>query len=398
MRIAASAAALVLATATLADWGQFRGPGAQGLAGGAKIPRKFSPDENLAWKMDLPGRGLSSPIVSKGKVFLTASGGVGDARLYVLCFDAETGKKLWQREFRATGRVSCHPSMCMATPTPAADGSRVVAFYSCNDVACLDYDGNVQWFRGLGHDFGNASNTVGMSSSPVIGSDTVIVQVENQSDSFAAGLNLATGVSRWRIDRPAKASWASPVVYRNKDRDVLLLQSSDKLTAHEPGTGKELWSHTARISPVPSVTVADGKILVPTPNIQALDMDVKSLAPEVKWTGEKFSTGTPSPLIMEGKAFGLAGPILKCADLATGKMLWQLRLKGSFWSSPIGVGGLVYVFNQAGECHVVRPLEKEGEILAVNDLKQHIDATPAIANDALYIRSDSTLFKIAAKE
>ena len=397
MRIATALAAMWAVVPAAADWGQFRGPGAQGLAAGAKLPRKFSPTENLAWKADLPGRGLSSPVVAKGKVFVTASGGIGDARLYVLCFGAESGKKLWQREFRATGRVSCHPTMCMATPTPATDGERVVAFYSTNDVVCLDLAGNVQWFRGLGLDYPLGSNTVGMSSSVVIGSDTAILQVENQADSYAAGLNLATGETRWRLPRPPAASWASPVVYRDKDRDVLLLQSPDRLTAHEPGTGKLLWTHTAKISPVPSVTVADGKILVPAGQIEALDADVKSLAPERKWTGEKFSTGTPSPLIMEGKAYAVAGPFLKCADLATGKLLWQLRMKGSFWSSPVGVGGLIYLFNQDGECHVVRPLDKEGEILAVNELKERIDATPAIAGDALFIRSDKTLWKFATK-
>ena len=105
MRTTAVFWTLALAAVAPADWMQFRGDGGQGLAGGAKLPRKFSATENLAWKAELPGRGLSSPIVVKGKVFVTASNGPRDDRLRLFCFDAATGKQVWERQFRATGRV-----------------------------------------------------------------------------------------------------------------------------------------------------------------------------------------------------------------------------------------------------------------------------------------------------
>jgi len=142
-------AILTTATLTAADWPQFRGADTTGVAPDQKVPKSLG--DHLAWTVDLPGRGLSGPIVVGGRVFLTASSGYQQDRLHVLCFDAPTGKKLWERQFWATGRTLCHPKMCNATPTPASDGRRVFAFFSSNDVVCLDLEGNLLWMRGLTH-------------------------------------------------------------------------------------------------------------------------------------------------------------------------------------------------------------------------------------------------------
>ena len=172
-----------------ADWPQFRGADSSGVAADSNLPTEIG--ENIAWSAELPGRGLSGPIVVGGRVLLTASSGYQQDRLHVLCFDAKSGKKLWERQFWATGRTLCHPKMCNATPTPASDGKRVFAFYSSNDVICLDLDGNLEWMRGMTHDYPNASNSLGMASSPVVAGDTLIVPVENLSESFTAGLDPA---------------------------------------------------------------------------------------------------------------------------------------------------------------------------------------------------------------
>src|SRR6185436_7297544 len=121
--------------------------------------------QHLAWKTDLPGRGLSSPIIIGDKIFVTSCSGPKQQRLHVLCFNASNGAKLWERQFWATGRTMCQPKMSVAAPTPASDGERIVAIFSSNDIVCLDLDGNLLWLRGLGRDYPNASNSVGMSSS-----------------------------------------------------------------------------------------------------------------------------------------------------------------------------------------------------------------------------------------
>jgi hypothetical protein len=180
-------AALLLSTQMGADWTQFRGTDTTGVSAD-KVPTRIA--ESIAWTADLPGRGLSGPIVVGDQVILTASSGFNQDRLHVLSFSAKTGELNWERQFWATGRTMCHPKMCNATPTSASDGQRIFAFFSSNDLACLDLEGNLLWFRGLTHDYPNASNSLGMSSSPVVVGDTLVVQVENDSQS-------PTGPLRW---------------------------------------------------------------------------------------------------------------------------------------------------------------------------------------------------------
>ena len=167
-------------------------------------PVTFAKDEagiehNVAWKTAIPGRGVSSPILVAGKVIVTAASGFNQDRLHVLCIDAKTGAIDWERQFWATGRTLCHPTSSVAANTPSSDGKRIYAFFSSNDLACLDLDGNLLWYRGLTHDFPTAANDVGMSASPLVLGDTVVVQVENKGDSFAAGLDAETGESRSRV-------------------------------------------------------------------------------------------------------------------------------------------------------------------------------------------------------
>ena len=221
--------------ARAADWPQFRGPDGDSVTEGTAPPVEWSDadGQNIAWRVSLPGRGPSSPIVVGSRVLVTASSGVKQDRLHVLCFDAANGEQLWQRQFWATGRTLTHPSSANAAPTPASDGKLVFAFYSSNDLACLDLDGNLKWFRGLAHDYPAAGNDVGMSSSPVVAGDVVVAQVECQGDSFATGIDKNTGETRWRAVLPREASWASPVVIPGDDPkdSIVLLQSPSRLEA-----------------------------------------------------------------------------------------------------------------------------------------------------------------------
>ena len=167
-----------------ADWPQFRGPRSNSVASSElDWPAGEVP---VAWTAPLPGRGPSSPIVVGQKVFVTASSGVQQDRLHVLAFDAIRGKPLWERQFWATGRCLSHPSSANAAPTPASDGQRLFAFYSSNDLVCLDLDGNLLWYRGLAHDFPRVGNDAGMSSSPLVLGDSLSAIVEVTLDRQGA--------------------------------------------------------------------------------------------------------------------------------------------------------------------------------------------------------------------
>jgi outer membrane protein assembly factor BamB len=384
-----------IALLTGADWRQFRGNDVSGVAQDASVPSSFSATENIVWKADLPGRGLSGPIVVGGRIYVTASSGFRQNRLHVLCFERKTGEKIFERQFWATGRTMCHPKMCVATPTPASDGKRVFAFYSSNDVACLDLDGNLLWYRGLTHDYPNASNSLGMSSSPIVVDDTLIVQVENDAESFAVGLDVETGKSRWKKERPKRANWTSPTFITDKaGKSLALLQSSRGVEAVDPKTGKRVWNFGDGASTIPSSVVIGESILIPSNGLTAIRPDGGEL--QQLWNDSRLGPATASPLVLDEKVFVVNRVgILRAADISTGSILWQLRLKGPFSSTPVAAGTKLVFFNEKGTAQIVDISGEEGELVGSGDLGETILATPAISGKDLFVRSDGHLWKIS---
>jgi outer membrane protein assembly factor BamB len=385
-------------TAAGADWRQFRGSDSTGVAAGPAVPQQFGPDRNLAWKADLPGRGPSSPVVVGGRVFVTASGGPKQDRLYVLAFDAHTGRRLWQRTFWGTGPTASHPKTAMASPTPASDGRRLVALFATNDLVCLDLDGNVLWVRALHEENPGATDGRGLASSPLIVGPTVVVHVENQNTSFAAGIDLETGQNRWRVDRPRELCWSSPIALPGKTpADALvLLQGSTRLSACDPMTGKEVWGLARDSDAIASSVVGGGTLFVPgEKGLAALALRPDRGPPKALWESLKLNPVTASPVVFGGRLYSLRGAILVSGDVKTGEVRSQLRLKGPFSSSIVAAGGLLYCINEAGVAHVVKPGEKEDTLVESCDLKDTILCTPAIADGALYVRSDGHLWKFA---
>jgi outer membrane protein assembly factor BamB len=382
-----------------ADWRQFRGTDNTAVAADENLPLVWSDAENMAWKADLPGRGPSSPIVVSGRVIVTCSSGAKQDRLHVLCFDAQSGRQRWHRQFWATGRTLCHPESAIAAPTPASDGTQVYAFYSSNDLVCLDLDGNLQWFRGLAHDYPKAGNDTGMSSSPLVVGDTVIVQIESQGDSFAAGLDRQSGENRWRIERPRRSSWASPCRLAGSagTAPALLLQSPTALTAHDPDTGSELWRYEGVCADIASPVSVAGMVYVPSQGITALRAPdgTPGSKLETVWQQNRLNTSGASPLVYQGMIYTLnSSGVLNCADAATGMVQWQLRLEGRFWATPVAVGNHLYLVNSDGLAQIVR-LGGKAEVAGKNDFGEIIQGTPAVADSAFYVRSDRHLWKIS---
>lgn len=384
------------------DWRQFRGTDHSSVAADAKLPIEFGGEanKNIAWKTPLVGRAASGPIVVGGKVVVTASSGpVIQNRLHVLCFDEATGKELWQRQFWATGRCFHHPLSANAAPTPASDGERIFAFYSSSDLICLDLDGNLLWYRGLGSDYPKAGNDAGMSSSPVVIGDTVIVQVESQGDAFVEGIDAATGETRWHLNRPKEANWASPALLPGKDgRDLVLLQSAKALSAHDPASGEAVWEVDLPCAGIPSATPSGDRIFAPARGVTAFERKPGKASPALAWDSNRLAVGNSSPVIYDGKVYLLASRsgVLTCGDAESGKLLWQLRLSGTFWATPVVAGGHLYCPNQDGKVFVVKlDGDEKGELVATNELGETFLASPAVAGNAMYLRSDKHLWKVA---
>ena len=385
--LAGVTAALLTSASHAVDWPQFRGPASTGV-GGAPAP---GPKLAEAWKVDLPGRGLSSPVIVGSKLFLTASSGPRQETLHVLCFDTATGKRQWERTFRATGRTMCHDKTCVAAPTVCSDGSRVFALFSSNDLFALDLDGNLLWLRGLTVDYANASNSLGMASSPIFVGGTLIVPSENDSESLTAGLDPLTGVNRWKMDRPKAANWTSPIPLGDK----AVLQSSKGLTCVDPMTGSVLWNYGDGASTIPSSVASQGVIYAPSHGLTALKPPGTGGEPQQLWRSEQINPSTGSPLVLEGKVYTLnsAGVLLQ-ADATTGDRAWKLRLEGPFSGSPVAAGKWIYVVNEKGLVQVVDSTAAEGEVAGKLALGETVLCTPSLADGALFVRSDAHLWRL----
>jgi len=377
------------------DWRQFRGPPG-GVATDTNLPVILDARKSIAWKADLPGRGLSSAIVVGERVFVTCSSGARQDRLHVICFNAGDGSKRWERQFWATGRTTCHETISVAAPTPVSDGERIFALFSSNDLVCLDLEGNLLWLRGLTRDYPNASNSLGMSSSPVVADGVLIAQVESDSDAFTAGLEVRSGTNLWKLDRPRGANWTSPLVMRDTaGKSVVTLQSGKGIAAVEPVSGRTRWSFDEGAATIPSSAERDGILFVPSQGLAAIEPGTDERPAQLLWRSNQLRPSTPSPVVVGDRVLVLndAG-VLSCGAAATGTRLWQLRLKGPFTSTPVAAGPLVYCVNEKGLIQVVNAEGEEGGVVSELDLGEVILSTPSIANGALYFRSDGRLWKL----
>jgi len=377
-----------------ADWTAFRGSSGNGFADAPKLITQLDDKKSLAWKIDLPGRGLSSPVVVGDRIFLTASSGPQQKRLHVIAINAKDGHVAWERQFVATGRTVCHEKTCIAAPTTVSDGKLLCAQFSSNDLFCLDLNGNLKWLRGLTSDYPNAANSLGMSSSPVLANGALVTQVENDADSFTAGIDLSTGKTLWHKARPKGANWSSPTVLKGSKGELVALQSMKGLLIVEPRTGEERWNYADGASTVPSTTVMGKNLFVPSNGLTALRSREDDRAHTQLWRQNKLGPGTASPVVSNGKLYVInSANVFTCANPANGELIWRLRLKGPISGSPVATKTHAYLFSEKGLGQVIDLTGKEGKVVSTIELDETILGTPAISGNALYVRSDAHLWK-----
>ncbi len=385
---------------TLADWPQFRGIGGSSVLPNAKLPAAFdvSSGTGIAWKVELPGSGVGGPIIVGDRIFTTSSYGMEERRIAITANDTQSGKQLWSREFKSTGRPYCHPTSANAAPTPATDGTSIVGFFSSNDLICLDLDGNLKWFRGLTYDYPKAANDVGMSSSPLIVDGVVVVQIECQADSFAAGIDLATGENLWRLERPREANWASPIAYKDAEgRSRVMLQSSKSALSVEPQSGATVWELEMACAGIPSATVAGELLIIPSGGLTALDLKNAKAAPTKTWSNKKLNPNSGSSLVVGERVYAVNRSVLVSADLASGELTSQTRLAdaGTIWATPVASGERMYIFAEPGKCFVIDLQKAEPELLGTYELGESVLGSPALSANAIFVRSKNHLWKLA---
>lgn len=382
------------------DWPQFRGPRASSVAEAVNLPTTWSAKEgtNIAWKADLPGRGVSGPIVVGDTVVVTASSGPNESREHVLAFRAGDGQLLWHRRFWAMGRTFFHPTSSNAAPTAASDGERIFAFFSSNDLISLDLEGNVQWIRGLTLDHPRVGNDVGMSSSPVVAGNAVVVLCECQGDSFAIGCDRRTGATLWEVPRPKGSNWSSPIAMKLSDaQSAVAMQGSDGLTLLDANTGEELTKWPGELETISSPTASGTIAYLPSDGgLIALDL-TNPREPAERWRNNKLTPGNSSPIVAGEQVLVVKnGGVLVSGATTDGELHWQERIGGNYWATPVVSGQMLYAVSDAGKVTVVDIAT--GKTVSENDLGEATLGSPAVGADGLYFRSERTLRKVAAQE
>jgi len=425
----------VSAVSVGANWPSFRGEHARGVATGTPpVQWDLAKGTNVAWNVAVPGLGHSSPIVWGDRVFVTTavatSGkeappvtGVMDAvgiamandtgeqewRLYAL--DRATGRVVWQQTAKkAKPRSNHHRKSSHATATPATDGTFVVALMGSEGLYCYDMDGRLAWKKDLGlMDLGLVGNTSvqwGPASSPVIAGDRVMVQNDEQENSYLAAFDLATGKQVWRDSHDELPSWATPLVVRQGDRDLVVTSSPKAIRAVDAATGKEVW-HMEDDAPVrvPS-PVASGDLVIVTggyppggKSIFAIPLaSTKNVSPQkLPWRIDRGSPYTPTPLVYDGILYVVTdNGVLSAYDASTGERVYQSRLGtgvSGFSSSPIAAGGHVYIADEDGDLFVVRA-GRSFQVDAATAFGETIFATPAIDGNLLIVRTRGHLIAL----
>lgn len=449
--ITALGLALFLTTTVRADWTRFRGPNGSGISS-SKAPTEFGANKNLMWKVELPGRGVSSPIVVGDKAFVTCYSGYGadggqieNLKRHLICVDRMSGKMLWTKtvkarmpedEWRSPG-VTTHG---YASNTPASDGTHVFAFFGKSGVYAYDLDGKEVWNQSVGHERSNKG--FGSAASPIVTDEHVIVNAADESMAIV-WLDKKTGKEVHRAEAGGLSEcWTTPVLVKNGDQSEIALSVIGEIWGLSNKTGKLRWyangvnSRNAQVS----VIVDDGIVYATGEESYAVRVDGRGDVSKTNtiWEG-RLSARYATPVLVNGHLFSVNGSVVECVDAKTGKRVFQGRLPGSTggtgrdggggpqqggfgggrggggggrggpgggrggggggdYGSPVVADGKIYIATNSGMVHVINA-STELDIVASNDMafdKSGFGGTPAVSDDCLFLRSNTHLYCVGA--
>lgn len=380
-----------------ADWPQFRGPGGDGHSAEARAPLEWSDEKNIAWRTPVPGLGWSSPVLLAGKLWLTTALENGKS-LRALCLDARTGKlDLDVEVFHIDNPGKVHNKNSHASPTPILEPDRVYVHFGAHGTACLDDKGKVLWQRQLKYAHGH-----GPAGSPLAHGDVLFITCDGTDEQFVIALEKKTGAVRWRTDRQGRMAYSTPLVIHFAGRDQLITTGGGAFVAYDSVTGTELWrTRHDGYSLVPKPVFGQGLLFLCSgydePTLQAVRPDGQGdvTRTHVVWTLKRRAPLNPSPLLVDGQLYIVSDDgIASALDPGTGATLWQERLGGAYSASPIFAAGRIYFLSEEGLTTVVEPGKKPRK-LRVNEVAGRTLASLAVADGAIYLRTDKDIIKIS---
>lgn len=440
------------------NWSRFRGPNGTGVAPAHDLPTELGRTKNVVWSVKIPA-GHSSPIVSNGRVFLTAHD--GDQRI-VLCYDAVTGKQRWRKSITKARTEFFHAVNGPTTPTPTSDGQRLFVFFPEFGLLAYDQDGKELWRTPLGP----FASIQGLAASPIVADGRVILLVDTPDEAYLAAFDTRTGKQSWRAERPVGilGSYATPTLYQRAGEPTqIIVAGAAELTGYEAKTGARLWwARGVTIAPCAPPFVAGESVYTVEPagltwppfstplsqfdtnqngrieltevvkdsgwlgSLKSVDknlgnndgsvtqeeyaktsIDERSgglirirlggrgeISRNVVWRQTKGLPAHTGGLLYQNILYLVRAGILMLFDPETGTLLRQERIKdalGDYYASPIAADGKIYLISQEGKATVLKA-GSEPQVLSTNDLGEEVVATPAIANNHIYLRTEGTLF------
>jgi outer membrane protein assembly factor BamB len=371
----------------------------------------------VKWKVAVPGRGSSSPVVWNNQVFITTAvpkSGAGGRGLPTLdfqlqCYDRENGKLQWSQTAVVTQpHQETHSTNGFASASPCTDGQHVYAHFGSRGLYCYSMDGKLKWKR---DDFGqmDTRNSFGEGSSPTLEGNLILVPWDHEGPSALYAIDKMTGKNVWKADRDEPTCWSTPLVVEHDGRKQVIMNGQTCARSYDLETGKELWRCAGQTERPCASPVADKSLVYVGSGhrgsfLGAFRLDGRGDirgSDHVVWTIERDTPDIASPVLSAGKIYFHKGKTgqLSCVDAATGKPHYMAsRIPGldSIYASPVAAGGHVYLTSRAGTTVVIKD-DTTLQIVATNDLEETVDATPAPVDNQLLIRGEKHLFCIEAR-
>jgi outer membrane protein assembly factor BamB len=403
-------AALVVAETKTPDWPQFRGPTGQGVSTARDVPIRWSAESNIDWKTPIPGEGWSSPVYADGRLYVTsalAGGDSDDVSLRAICVDAASGRIVWNVEALAVSAAKAgpvHQKNSRASPTPIISGGRLYVHFGHMGTAALDLEGNVLWRQTeLAY-----PPVHGNGGSPALVDDVLVFSCDGAEKPFVAALDSATGEVRWKTPREISVqkmfSFSTPLAVSTPNGSKQIVSpGSGFVGGYDAATGREMWRvrYGQGYSVIPRPVMAHGLVFVCSgfdrPTLAAIRLTEETgdlTDTHIAWRHNRAVPHTPSLVADDDKLFFVSdNGVASCLNARSGDSHWSERLGGAFSASPILADGRVYFLSEDGVCHVVKA-STTFESLAANDLGERTFASPAAIDGALFIRSESHLWRI----
>jgi outer membrane protein assembly factor BamB len=417
--------------AEMGQWHQWRGPLYTGEAPHATPPLEWDETKNIRWKVAIPGRGHSTPVVWNDRLYLTTAIPIGESfepihdkrpgshdnlpvtrksRFKVLAVNRVDGKILWETTVHdAVAHEGGHNSGSLASASPTTDGTHVYAFFGSYGLFCLDVDSNVVWSKQLGKM--HTRHGHGEGTSPLLVGNSIVVNWDHEEESFIIAYNKETGKQQWRVDRDEVTSWASPIAVRHNDVTQVVVSGTRRVTAYDLADGRVIWecggmSRNIVASPVPF----DGLVIAGSSYDTQAMLAVRlagakgdiSDSNHIVWRRDQRTPYVPSPLLYKGSLYYLRHyqSILTKLDAKTGEEpLGPFRLDGlrNIYASPVAANGHIYITDRLGTTMVIQHGDTP-RVVAANLLNDRFNASAAPVGKDLFLRGERFLYKIAEDE